>query len=836
MTNIIKPVCVFIGPVTSRSGYGDHCRGIVNSLLTYNKFDVKIVPTRWGGTPMTALDGPEPINAEIKQRILTEPLKSQPELQIQVTIPNEFQPQAKFNIGITAGIETTLPKAEWIEGLNRMDFTIVPSNFSREVLEKAGFTKTNPDGRQEPVRSVKPIDVVFEGVDTNVYKKTDEPSTEIDVTLNSIPESFNYLFVGHWLQGDIGADRKDIGMLVKVFCEVFRGKKNKPALILKTSGATFSKMDKDEILKKINVIRNSIGDVDLPNVYLLHGDLTPTEMNRLYNHPKVKVHVSLTHGEGFCVPRDTEIVTDSGLKYIQDFIGGEKVVTHTGKLKTVVRPLNRYYSGEMICVKAFNSCDPISFTPNHNIYTFDGGNFSWKSADKLELSDYVVYPINKTGNINEIKISDYISDPNIKVVGDRLDYIHSDKTGSGILNVLSLTGDVGKLFGYFIAEGNLGGRNGITFSFNKTERDTHVAEVVRIFKSTFGIEYSSLIENDRGSIGVRMYSTIINRLFDSLFGRGASNKQIPNIFLSANSEFKRGLLSGIFFGDGYITNKEVDLSVVSETLIQSVRKLLMEFGIVACWDNNNGELRKSNGKIQHRHVIHRLRITQKDSINKIHAIFTDNGRISDFTTIPVVYPSNVKLKSFFKTIDGVDYYITKIKELVRGNIQDTVYNLEVQGDESYLTKNFVVHNCRPALEATLSGKPLLITNWSGYLDFLPADLANLLPGEVKPVASSAVNEWIVKESGWFVANYSAVAQKLEDTFNNYLSYIPKAEKLRVHNAEKFTQENEAKLFIEILEKRLPKFEQRIVPVLPSFKKVGGTAPILPAFKKVGPTT
>ena len=441
MTNIIKPVCVFIGPVASLSGYGADARSRVSALINWGKFDVKIVPTRWGGTPNTALDAPTPLNEEIKKRILTEPLKSQPELQIQVTIPNEFQPQAQFNIGITAGIETTLPKAEWIEGLNRMNFTIVPSNFAKEVLEKAGFTKTHPDGRQEPIRSVKPIDVVFEGVDMSVFKKTDEPSADIDKTLEAIPEQFNYLFVGHWLQGDIGADRKDVGMLVKVFCEVFSGKKNKPALILKTSGATFSKMDKDEVLKKINAIRNSIGDNDLPNIYLLHGDLTPTEMNRLYNHPKVKVHVSLTHGEGFG---------------------------------------------------------------------------------------------------------------------------------------------------------------------------------------------------------------------------------------------------------------------------------------------------------------------------------------------------------------------------------------------------------RPLLEATLSGKPLLVTDWSGHLDFLPTDLANLLPGEVKPVPQSAVNEWIVKESGWFVANYSIVAQKLEDAFKNYLSYIPKAEKLRIQNTEKFTQENEAKLFIETLEKRLPKFEQKVVPVLPSFKKVGGTTPTLPTFKKVGP--
>ena len=43
-------------------------------------------------------------------------------------------------------------------------------------------------------------------------------------------------------------------------------------------------------------------DWNLPNVYLLHGSLSSEEMNKLYNHPKVKAFVSLTHGEGFGRP------------------------------------------------------------------------------------------------------------------------------------------------------------------------------------------------------------------------------------------------------------------------------------------------------------------------------------------------------------------------------------------------------------------------------------------------------------------------------------------------------------------------------------------------------
>ena len=433
MSNEIKPVCVIQGPVASRSGYGDHCFAIVSDIIKWDKFDVKIVPMRWGVCPNTMLDDEtRPMVKEIKSKILTTNLTSQPELFIQVSIPNEFQPRGKYNIGITAGIESTAPRAEWIEGLNRMNLNIVPSVFSKEVFIKTIYDRRDDKtGMNDKLQLNKPIEVVFEGVDTNIYKKTSEPSKDIDLALESIPETFCYLFVGHWLQGDIGADRKDIGMLIKIFSEVFKNKNNPPALILKTSGATFSKVDKTEILKKINDIRSTLSG-NLPNKYLVHGDLTPVELNRLYNHPKIKAHASLTHGEGFG---------------------------------------------------------------------------------------------------------------------------------------------------------------------------------------------------------------------------------------------------------------------------------------------------------------------------------------------------------------------------------------------------------RPLLEATLSGKPLLTTNWSGHIDFLPENLANLLPGTLVNIPPSACNDWLIKESQWFNANYSIAAQKLEDIYENYINYIPKSEKLRIQNNERFNLEEAGKKLIEVLEKNLPVFEKKVAITLPKFKKITPTAPV-----------
>ena len=299
-----KPICLVTAPVATRSGYGAHSRDICRALIKLDKYDVKIWPVRWGNCSMNALHEDDPNDKIIIDRLLQEPnLPNQPELHFHIVIPNEFSPMGKYNIGITAGLEKTVCPPQWIEGMNRMDMNIVPSNFVKDVMTSIGFDIADDKTKETKghLKVEKPTEVLFEGVDTKIFKKTKEFTKDLVTELKQVKESFNFLYVGHWLQGGLGEDRKDTGMLVKVFLETFKNKKNKPGLIMKTSGATVSILDREDILKKITDIKETIKG-DLPNVYLLHGDLTDDEMNGLYNHPKVKAHVTLTHGEGYGRP------------------------------------------------------------------------------------------------------------------------------------------------------------------------------------------------------------------------------------------------------------------------------------------------------------------------------------------------------------------------------------------------------------------------------------------------------------------------------------------------------------------------------------------------------
>ena len=309
-----KPICIFQSPMWTRSGYGDLGMALAKSLLRYDKYDLMIVPTRWGGCSRKYLvsDVTDSLEKELYSKILRQPINKQPEIFMQCSIPNEFQTPAKYNIGLTAGIETTIARPDWIEGLNRMNMNIVTSDHARKVFQEAVYQKQPQQGQPQiqggELKSLKPMEVLFWGADTSIYGTNKTFEAKIDMEFSNIKEDFCFLFVGQWTGGGLFNDRKDIGNLIKTFMSAFAnmGVKPKPALIIKTSGAAICNMDKHDMINRLKSVRNMVetekNTKDIPNVYILYGDLTESEMNALYNHPKVKAHISFTHGEGFGHP------------------------------------------------------------------------------------------------------------------------------------------------------------------------------------------------------------------------------------------------------------------------------------------------------------------------------------------------------------------------------------------------------------------------------------------------------------------------------------------------------------------------------------------------------
>jgi hypothetical protein len=335
-----KPSFVISSPFDTYSGYGARSRDIIKAIIELDQYDVKLLPQRWGDTPTNFCQNHK--EWEFLWNYSVQQLTSKPDIWMQITIPNEFSPVGKYNIGCTAGIESTGCDPGWIEGLNRMDVNWVSSNHSKEVFQSANFERKHPQTHQSMgfTKLEKPIYTIFEGVDLNVYKHLSSKD-KISLDLSSIKESFCFLFVGHWMQGDFGHDRKNVGVTIKYFFDAFKNTPNPPALILKASTGRNSYVGREALLDKINIIKKSYNkSIKLPNVYLLNGNLSDTQMNELYNHPKVKAMVSLTKGEGygrplseFCLSKKPLIV--SGWSGHMDFIDPTNCVVLPGNLENV---------------------------------------------------------------------------------------------------------------------------------------------------------------------------------------------------------------------------------------------------------------------------------------------------------------------------------------------------------------------------------------------------------------------------------------------------------------------------------------------------------------------
>jgi len=294
-----KTTCVISCPIDCYSGYSGRSRDFVRAIIEAKpEWDIKILSQRWGNTRFGYL---KDHNETLLMSKIVPNLNAQPDIWIQISVPNEFQKVGKYNIGVTAGIETTIADPSWIQGCNNMDLIIVSSNHAKETFKRSVFDIQDNNTKQitSRIQLTTPVEVLFEGINPTKFFPLALP---IKLDLSPITEDFNFLVVGHWMQGIIGEDRKNIGYTIKAFLETFKNKKKAPGLILKVqAGSGTSIMDREVLLDKIDAIRKTVKGT-LPNIYLLHGEMAEAEMNELYNHAKVKAMVTHTKGEGFGRP------------------------------------------------------------------------------------------------------------------------------------------------------------------------------------------------------------------------------------------------------------------------------------------------------------------------------------------------------------------------------------------------------------------------------------------------------------------------------------------------------------------------------------------------------
>lgn len=277
------------GPALTQSGYGVHCRQIAEWLLSKPELSVSFQALPWGDTPWI-LNKNEYGGLIDKITKNTVDIVVSPEqkfdVSFQLQLPNEWDPSiAKFNVGLSAVVETDICNPQWIDACNKMNLVIVPSSHSKSVLERSGKLEV-------------PVVTIPEAFCSEILE---EPSQKALADAPKFSTDFNFLVFGQITGDNSLNDRKNIFLTIKWLCEVFRDDKD-VGIVIKTNMGRNTLIDRNRTLQIMKTLVKECRKGEFPRIHLLHGEMSNSDIAALYKNKQIKALVSLTRGEGYGLP------------------------------------------------------------------------------------------------------------------------------------------------------------------------------------------------------------------------------------------------------------------------------------------------------------------------------------------------------------------------------------------------------------------------------------------------------------------------------------------------------------------------------------------------------
>ena len=388
----------------------------------------------------------------------------------------------------------------------------------------------------------------------------------------------------------------------------------------------------------------------------------------------------------FCFDKSTKIYTDNGIKNINKIKIGDSILSSNGKYEKVLLPMNRpsilnkkiriNYKNEYVkCtnnhpflvkssgLKMNDSKGRIQYLRKKSIHN----NAQWLPANNIEIGDMLFFPKPIVKKIDTIKISDYISNYNIKN-----DFIYYGKNinpnSLDIPNTIPINKDFSRLLGYYVAEGSQGPR----FSFNKDEKE-YVNFIEKTMKKIFNISPSYKNKNNSTYI-ISYHSKVLTEFFETVCGHTAINKKIPEFIMNSTIENSIEFIKGWYNGDGSFLQSQG--TTISKTLAEQLFLLGLKCNVIISVNKHD---RKQNSFINGREL-------KSCGYSYSSKLSSTDKKIADYLKIKQV---NKYRHGYFDN-DGFWTYVLNIENIEE---KTTVYNLSVENTHDYVTSIGVAHNC-----------------------------------------------------------------------------------------------------------------------------------------------
>jgi len=369
---------------------------------------------------------------------------------------------------------------------------------------------------------------------------------------------------------------------------------------------------------------------------------------------------------GRCVPTWTPVITTKGIVPIEDVLTGDKVLTHSGRFRTVTQVFRRKYSGQVYTFTTLGNVEPLTVTEEHPILVQGPQGLNWTFPGKIGYRAYLTRPI-----IKETQLL------------PKLEYTHSlyHPAGRGgyftlSLNELQFTPELARLIGYYLAEGS-SDRYRVSFDFHKKEENIArdiAAGAERIFEGQVSFR------PDNRSQGLKLVIDSVRvATFFNQFGTMCDKKLLPSWALQIPQSLQGEVIKAAYLGDGHYSNKYYPYMHSNYFVIRSTSRILANqytyilnrLGIVASVCKNIQKDRKDCYSV----TVHTPYI---EKMSKLTGVEAKNS--------PGYSHSYVKMTEDMVMSPVVDISVENVRDL-------NVMNLEVEEDNSFVASNQVVHNC-----------------------------------------------------------------------------------------------------------------------------------------------
>ena len=354
-----------------------------------------------------------------------------------------------------------------------------------------------------------------------------------------------------------------------------------------------------------------------------------------------------------CFATGTPVSTSLGPKPIEEVVAGDLVLTHTGRYRKVLATSRREAAVNRIKIHRM----PAMFASDeHPFLTPDG----WVPARDL-AGRYVLL-----GRPAEV-----VAKTRIEFEGQvEGDFVYRNKTGQSDISkqrhqqlgtrslqikpvraTVQLDETIGWFFGMYLAEGEINPElRAVRFTLGLDE-ESYADRLTTILRDRFGVgaEITHVIDAPTSWLTVRAHSKILCEWIAAEFSRGFAVKKLPSWIHATPAEFRVGLLRGVADGDGTRVNvNQTRVTLSNEGLVRQLFELAVELG-------------------------------QTPRLNAEY--IPENATAAPWSFTLGGKPMYVR--------DGA--YLVESVEPVAG--VTTVFNLEVEEDNTYVANGVIVHNC-----------------------------------------------------------------------------------------------------------------------------------------------